>query len=310
MSIPEFDITGQKVLIVGGGRGIGKGIALAFAEAGADVAVSALTPTGVNKVAEEVRALGRHALALTGDATKTADMDRVAQQVLDGFGHLDTLVTCVGDSIRKPVVQLPGSATAGMTEDEWRFIVDINLTEAFQGCRALGPHLLARRQGAVVNISGWASFRGRAGSAAYDAAKAGVMRFTESLAQEWAPFGVRVNAVAPGSFPDPEQMSAEAYQQRDAAAAKTAPLAAKHEPTHADRRPERMHRSRRSPVAPRSRASRGPSTTTAVRRADRAARGCARRAERARRLVREGGAGHARRPSTGPSCRAPARGAA
>ena len=82
-----------------------------------------------------------------------------------------------------------------MTEDEWHFIVDINLTEAFQGCRALGPHLLARRQGAVVNISGWASFRGRAGSAAYDAAKAGVMRFTESLAQEWAPL-VRVNAVA------------------------------------------------------------------------------------------------------------------
>ena len=89
---------------------------------------------------------------------------------------------------------------------------------------ALGPHLLARRQGSVVNISGWASFRGRAGSAAYDAAKAGVMRFTESLAQEWAPFGVRVNAVAPGSFPDPEQMSTEAYQQRQATAAKTIPL--------------------------------------------------------------------------------------
>ena len=111
MSIPEFDITGQKVLIVGGGRGIGKGIALAFAEAGADVAVSALTPTGVNKVAEEVQALGRKALALTGDATKTADMDRVAQQVLGGFGHLDTLVTCVGDPIRKLVVQLPGTST-------------------------------------------------------------------------------------------------------------------------------------------------------------------------------------------------------
>jgi NAD(P)-dependent dehydrogenase (short-subunit alcohol dehydrogenase family) len=73
MSIPKFDITGQKVLIVGGGRGIGKGIALAFAEAGADVAVSALTPTGVSKVAEEVQAMGRKALALTGDATKAAD---------------------------------------------------------------------------------------------------------------------------------------------------------------------------------------------------------------------------------------------
>jgi 7-alpha-hydroxysteroid dehydrogenase len=79
MSIAAFDIAGQKVLIVGGGRGIGRGIALAFAEAGADVAVSALTPTGVNRVAEEIRALDRKALALTGDATKTADMDRVAQ---------------------------------------------------------------------------------------------------------------------------------------------------------------------------------------------------------------------------------------
>jgi len=117
MSIPEFDITGQKVLIVGGGRGIGKGIALAFAEAGADVAVSALTPIGVNKVAEEVRALGRNALALTGDATRTADMDRVARQVLEGFGHLDTLVTCVGDSIRKPVVQVVALAqVSGRTE--------------------------------------------------------------------------------------------------------------------------------------------------------------------------------------------------
>src|SRR6266852_6501409 len=165
MSIPAFDITGQKVLIVGGGRGIGKGIALAFAEAGAEVAVSALTPMGVNKVAEEIQAMRGKALALTGDATKAADMDRVAQQVLERFGHLDTLVTCVGDSIRKPVVQLPGTTTPGMTEDEWHFIVDINLTEAFQGCRAFGPHLLARRQGSVVNISGWASFRGRAGSA-------------------------------------------------------------------------------------------------------------------------------------------------
>ena len=224
MSIPEFDITGQKVLIVGGGRGIGKGIALAFAEAGADVAISALTPGGVNKVADEVKALGRQALALTGDATKAADMDQIAQQVLDGFGHLDTLITCVGDSIRKPVVQLPGTTTPGMTEEEWHFIVDVNLTEAFQGCRALGPHLLERRQGCVINISGWASFRGRAGSAAYDASKAGVMRFTESLAQEWAPYGVRVNAVAPGSFPDPEQMSPEAYAQRNEAAAKSIPL--------------------------------------------------------------------------------------
>ena len=224
MSHSVFDVTGQKVLLVGAGRGIGKGIALAFAEAGADVAISALTPNGVNKVAEEIKAMGCTALPFTADATKAADMDRIAQQAVSQLGQVDVLVNCVGDSIRKPVVKLPGSNVEGMTEDEWRFIVDINLTEAFQGCRALGPHLLERRQGCVINISGWASFRGRPESAAYDAAKAGVMRFTECLAQEWAPYGVRVNAIAPGSFPDPEQMSAEAYRARDEAAKGQIPL--------------------------------------------------------------------------------------
>ncbi|MFQ6028769.1 MAG: SDR family NAD(P)-dependent oxidoreductase, partial [Dehalococcoidia bacterium] len=198
MSHPQFDVSGQKVLITGAGRGIGKGIALAFAEAGADVAVTGLTTTGVNQVVKEIKELGQDGLALTGDATKSADMDKVAAQVLEGFGHIDTLITCVGDSIRKPMVQLSGNDTPGMSEEEWHFIVDTNLTEAFQGCRALGPHLLERRQGNVINISGWAAFRGREEMVAYDAAKAGVMRLTTSLAQEWAPYGIRVNCIAPG----------------------------------------------------------------------------------------------------------------
>ena len=224
MSLPEFDITGKKVLCVGAGRGIGKGIALAFAEAGADVAITGLTSTGATKVAEEVRKLGRQGLAFSGDATTAAHMDQLAQDVLGHFGHLDVLVNCLGDAISKPVVALPGSSTPGMTEGEWHRIVDINLTEAFQGCRAFGTHLLERREGCVINISGWASFRGTANRSAYDAAKAGVMRFTESLAQEWAPFGVRVNAIAPGRFPDPDQMSAEAFQERQAQAQGTVPL--------------------------------------------------------------------------------------
>ena len=224
MSLPEFDVTDQKVIIVGAGRGIGKGIALAFAEAGADIAITGLTSTGVNQVAKEIEELGRTAFPVTGDATKAADMDRIVQETLDQFGHVDTLVNCVGDAIRKPVVTLPGSSSIGMTEEEWHFIVDINLTEAYQGCHAIGPHLLERRQGSVINITGWAAFRGRPESAAYDAAKAGIMRFTECLAQEWAPFGIRANAIAPGSFPDPEQMSKEAYQQRQETAKGQIPL--------------------------------------------------------------------------------------
>ena len=224
MSLPEFDVTGQKILVVGAGRGIGKGIALAFAEAGADIAVTALSASGVNQVAKEIEEMGRAAFPVTGDATKAVDMDRIVQETLDKFGHVDCLVNCVGDAIRKPVVTLPGSSSIGMTEEEWRFIVDINLNESYQGCHDIGPHLLERRQGSVINITGWAAFRGRPESAAYDAAKAGVMRFTECLAQEWAPFGIRANAIAPGSFPDPAQMSQEAYQQRQDAAKGQIPL--------------------------------------------------------------------------------------
>jgi len=97
MSLPEFDVSDQKVLIVGAGRGIGKGIAMAFAEAGADVAIASLTAATVGKVATEIRAMGRVALPVTGDATKAGGMDKIASEVLAEFGHIDTLVTCVGD---------------------------------------------------------------------------------------------------------------------------------------------------------------------------------------------------------------------
>ena len=87
MSLPEFDVTDQKVIVVGAGRGIGKGIALAFAEAGADIAITGLTSTGVNQVAKEIEELGRTAFPVTGDATKAADMDRIVQETLDNIIH-------------------------------------------------------------------------------------------------------------------------------------------------------------------------------------------------------------------------------
>ncbi len=163
MSLAEFDVTGQKVLIVGAGRGIGKGIALAFAEAGADVAIASLTEGTVGKVAEEIRAMGQTALPVTGDATKAADMDRIASQVLAEFGHIDTLVTCVGDSIRKPVVQLPGSSEEGMTEDDWnhvsvgrrgRHIFRVATVQVHSDALAIGAGLVQAHVTVVAHAAG------------------------------------------------------------------------------------------------------------------------------------------------------------
>ena len=224
MAIPEFTLEGKKALLIGAGRGIGKGIALVLAEAGADIAVSGLTSTGAESVAETVRAMGRQATALAGDATKAADMERLTREALERFGAFDILVNCTGDSISKSVVTLPDSDQAGMTEEEWHSILDVNLTQAFVCCRAMGPHFLERRSGVVINISGTAAFRGTANRSAYDAAKAGLMRFTESLALEWAPYGIRVNSIAPGHFPDPDQMSVEDYGRRNEAAMDRIPL--------------------------------------------------------------------------------------
>ena len=103
-------------------------------------------------------------------------------------------------------------------------VLDVNLTQAFTACHAFGPYLLERRRGCVINVSSFAGLRARALVSAYAAAKAGLIRFTESLALEWAPYGIRVNGIAPGSFPDPEQLSESALQAREEQARRTIPL--------------------------------------------------------------------------------------
>ncbi|MBI4189996.1 MAG: SDR family oxidoreductase [Betaproteobacteria bacterium] len=222
MNIPEYDVTGRKVMLVGAARGIGKAIALVLAEAGAEVAIASLNIKSASTAASEISSLGGKAVAYAADATKYDDMERLAGEVLDSFGAVDVLVNCVGDSIGKPIVRRPGRTEEGMTEAEWRFILDVNLTQAFTGCKAFGSHFLQRRRGSIINISGTAALQARAARSAYAAgkpisayaaAKAGVVSFTEATALEWAPFGVRVNSIAPGSFPDPVQMTPEDYRR-------------------------------------------------------------------------------------------------
>ena len=222
--LTEFDVTGKTVLITGAGRGIGRSVALVMAEAGADVAVTGLTEANAASVAKDVRNLGRRGLGMAADATRLPDTERVVEQVLGEFGHLDVLINCVGDSIPGPVASMPDREEKAMSEIVWHDILDVNLTQAFTACHAFGPHLLERRGGCVINVSSFAGLRARANMSAYAAAKAGLIRFTESLALEWAPFGVRVNAIAPGSFPDPEQLSESALRAREEQARHHIPL--------------------------------------------------------------------------------------
>src|SRR4051812_31228323 len=128
----EFDITGKIAFITGAGRGIGKGIAEVLAEAGADVALNALTPKYVEGTAAQIAAAtGRRVVPVVADVTKSGEVNRAIESILRTFGRIDILVNALGDSIRKPLVALPGSEHDGasISDDDLRSIIDINLTE-------------------------------------------------------------------------------------------------------------------------------------------------------------------------------------
>ena len=223
----EFDITGKVVLITGAGRGIGKGIAQVLAEAGADIALNALTPKYVEGEAASIAAAsGRRVVPVIADVTRPDSVQRAIDSVLATFGRIDVLVNALGDSIRKPLVTLPGKegGAPGVSDDELRFIMDINLTEALLCTRAVGPHMLERRSGKVINIASWTAHQGGRDLVLYTTAKTALAGFTRSLALEWAPYQVHVNAIAPGIFPDVVTSGEERVKQTTQRAEQTVPL--------------------------------------------------------------------------------------
>ena len=225
MTVPEYDLTGKVAFITGAGRGIGKGIAQVLAEAGADVVINSLTDRYVTPLAKEIgSATGRRVVPLVADVTKSDEVDRAIARVLADFGRLDILVNNLGDSIRTPLVDASGATAERMSDEDLKFIMDVNLTATMLCTRAAGPHMLARGSGKVVNVGSFASLRGGAGLLIYSTAKTALVGFTRALALEWAPRGVHVNMVAPGRFPDPVTIGEAAFAERQKNAAKTIPL--------------------------------------------------------------------------------------
>jgi 2-deoxy-D-gluconate 3-dehydrogenase len=221
----EYSVDGKTVIITGAARGIGKGIARVLAAAGARVMVTALTDRYLESLARQMAAQGHPIETLAADATDADGWRRTIDLAMDRWGHVDALVNNLGDAIRKPLVRLPDSSGGDpMTEQEWRDVMDINLTQAFLGCRAVGAHFIERRKGRVVNISGFAARKGSPGTLAYATAKAGLVRLTQTLALEWAPYGITVNSIAPGMFPDPETGDADQVAASRERAISTIPL--------------------------------------------------------------------------------------
>ena len=188
--IDKFKLPGKVALVTGAARNLGREIALAFAEAGADVVLTARSVPGLEGTAEEIRAKGRKALAIPMDVTDSSQVEQAVARIVAEFGRIDILVNNAATRSHKPVLEL--------SEREWRAVIDTNLTGAFLCCKAVGPVMIRQGGGRIINISSRAGIRGRADISAYCASKGGLNQLTLALAMEWAPYNILVNAVAPG----------------------------------------------------------------------------------------------------------------
>ena len=184
----HFDLSGRVAIVTGANTGIGQGIAVALAEAGADVALVGRSPA--EETAELVGRTGRRATLVEADLSTTAPVQDVVERTLGELGGLDILINNAGIIRRADAVDF--------TEDDWDAVIDTNLKSVFFLCQAAGRYMIGKRRGKIINIASMLSFQGGIRVPSYTASKSGVAGLTKLLANEWASRGINVNAIAPG----------------------------------------------------------------------------------------------------------------
>ena len=209
MGLKEFDLDGRTAIVTGAAQGIGKGIALTLADAGADVVITDIKQE-IEQTAAEIQKLGRKSLAIPTDVRQTDQVESMVEKTIAEFGKVDILVANAGVDIMKPLLLVDGQPPvplranahldSGLEEDEWETMLDINLKGYVRCARAVGRYMMKQKSGRIIGIGSYAGIRHGENSTVYAATKAGVHRFTQALALEWAEFKITINAIAPGAI--------------------------------------------------------------------------------------------------------------